>query len=131
MSLLVIGTLAYDTIETVHTRRIDVLGGSAMYFASAAGMFLPVQLVAVVGRDFRPGDLELLKQGNVDTSGVEHADGRTFRWSGRYEADWNTRLTLETQLNVFEKFDPKVPAKMRDASWVFLANAAPVVQMKA
>lgn len=131
MSLLVIGTLAYDTIETVHTRRIDVLGGSAMYFAIAAGMFVPVKLVAVVGRDFRTIDLELLKRSNIDTSGVEHADGRTFRWSGRYEADWNTRLTLETQLNVFEKFDPKVPASMRDASWVFLANAAPKVQMKA
>ncbi len=131
MSLLVIGTLAYDTIETIHTRRIDVLGGSAMYFSIAAGMFVPVRLVAVVGRDFRPGDLELLKTGNVDVSGVEHADGRTFRWSGRYESDWNTRHTLETQLNVFEKFDPKVPVAMRDASWVFLANASPKVQMRA
>lgn len=131
MSLLVIGTLAYDTIETLHTRRADVLGGSAMYFAIAAGRFVPVRLVGVVGRDFRPQDLELLKKGGVDTSGVEHADGRTFRWSGRYESDWNTRHTLETQLNVFERFDPKVPAAMRDSSWVFLANAAPKVQMKA
>jgi sugar/nucleoside kinase (ribokinase family) len=131
MSLLVIGTLAYDTIETIHTRRIDVLGGSAMYFSIAAGMFVPVQLVAVVGRDFRADDLDLLKKSNVDVSGVERADGRTFRWSGRYESDWNTRHTLETQLNVFEKFDPKVPAPMRQASWVFLANAAPKVQMKA
>ncbi|MDZ4772733.1 MAG: PfkB family carbohydrate kinase [Planctomycetota bacterium] len=131
MSLLVIGTLAYDTIETIHTRRIDVLGGSAMYFSIAAGMFVPVQLVAVVGRDFRPQDLELLKKSNIDTSGVEHADGRTFRWSGRYESDWNTRHTLETQLNVFEKFEPKVPTAMRAATWVFLANAAPKVQMRA
>ncbi|MBL8859493.1 MAG: sugar kinase [Planctomycetes bacterium] len=131
MSLLVIGTLAYDTVETMHTRRADVLGGSAMYFSIAAGQFVPVQLVAVVGKDFRPQDIELLKASRVDVSGVEHAEGRTFRWSGRYESDWNTRHTLETQLNVFERFDPKVPAAMRAANWVFLANAAPRVQMRA
>lgn len=131
MSLLVIGTLAYDTIETIHTRRTEVLGGSAMYFSVAAGRFVPVRLVGVVGRDFRPQDLELLKRGGIDASGVEQADGRTFRWSGRYESDWNTRHTLETQLNVFEHFDPKVPVAMRDSQWVFLANAAPKVQMKA
>jgi len=131
MSLLVIGTLAYDTIETIHTRRTEVLGGSAMYFSVAAGRFVPVRLVGVVGRDFRPQDLEMLKRGGIDASGVEQADGRTFRWSGRYESDWNTRHTLETQLNVFEHFDPKVPVAMRDSQWVFLANAAPKVQMKA
>lgn len=131
MSLLVIGTLAYDTVETIHTRRIEVLGGSAMYFSVAAGRFVPVKLVGVVGRDFRAQDIELLQRSNVDVSGVERADGRTFRWAGRYESDWNTRHTLETQLNVFETFDPKVPVSMRDARWVFLANAAPKVQMKA
>jgi sugar/nucleoside kinase (ribokinase family) len=131
MSLLVIGTLAYDSIETVHEKRADVLGGSAMYFSVAASTFVPVQLVAVVGRDFRPGDLQLLSRRGVDVSGVEAAEGRTFRWSGRYEADWNTRHTLETQLNVFERFDPKVPLPMRGASFVFLANASPVVQARA
>lgn len=131
MSLLVIGTLAYDTVETIHTRRFDVLGGSALYFSVAASRFGPVQLVGVVGKDFRAQDIDLLKRCKVDVSGVEIAEGRTFRWSGRYESDWNTRHTLETQLNVFEKFDPKVPVAMRGASWVFLANAAPRVQMKA
>jgi sugar/nucleoside kinase (ribokinase family) len=131
MSLLVIGTLAYDSIETTATKRAEVLGGSALYFSVAASAFQPVALVAVVGRDFRPGDLEMLARRGVDTSGVEHADGRTFRWSGRYEADWNTRHTIETQLNVFEKFDPKIPAPMRAAQYLFLANASPVVQAKA
>ncbi|MBL8863379.1 MAG: sugar kinase [Planctomycetes bacterium] len=131
MSLLVIGTLAYDTIQTTAAKRADVLGGSALYFSVAAAAFQPVQLVAVVGRDFRPGDLQLLEQRGVDTSGVEHADGRTFRWSGRYEADWNTRHTIETQLNVFEKFDPKIPSAMRSSQYLFLANASPLVQAKA
>ena len=131
MSLLVIGTLAYDTIETQAEKRVDVLGGSAMFFSVAAAAFRPVQLVAVVGKDFRPGDLDMLKKRGIDTSGVEHAEGRTFRWSGRYEADWNTRHTIETQLNVFEKFDPKIPAAMRASKFVFLANASPVVQAKA
>lgn len=131
MSLLVIGTLAYDTIETHAEKRTDVLGGSAMFFSVAAAAFRPVQLVAVVGQDFRPGDLEMLAKSGVDTSGVEHADGRTFRWSGRYESDWNTRHTIETQLNVFEKFDPKIPTAMRGSKFLFLANASPVVQAKA
>lgn len=131
MSLLVIGTLAYDTIETNAAKRVDVLGGSAMFFSVAAAAFRPVQLVAVVGQDFRPADLAMLKQRGVDTSGVEHADGRTFRWSGRYEADWNTRHTIETQLNVFERFDPKIPPAMRSTKFLFLANASPVVQATA
>jgi cytidine kinase len=131
MSLLVIGTLAYDTIETVHARRTEVLGGSSLFFAVSAGRFGPVRLVSVVGGDFRPQDVELIRQANVDVSGIEHADGRTFRWSGRYEADWNTRTTLETQLNVLERFDPKIPAAMRDSQWLFLANATPSVQARA
>jgi sugar/nucleoside kinase (ribokinase family) len=90
-----------------------------------------VRMVGVVGGDFRPGDLDLLRKGGVDISGVEQADGRTFRWSGRYAADWNTRTTLETQLNVFGSFDPKVPAAMRDSEWLFLANGAPRIQSRA
>lgn len=132
MSLLVIGTLAYDTIETVHARREDVLGGSAVYFSVSAANFCPVRLVGVVGGDFRAEDLTLLRERGVDTAGVERVeDGRTFRWTGRYEADWNTRTTLETQLNVFEHFDPKVPAGYRDSKYVFLANAEPKVQLRA
>jgi sugar/nucleoside kinase (ribokinase family) len=132
MSLLVIGTLAYDTIETVHARRENVLGGSAVYFSVSASNFAPVRLVGVVGGDFRRADLELMQARGVDTGGVEHVEnGKSFRWAGRYEADWNTRTTLETQLNVFEHFDPKVPAKFRDSRYVFLANAEPKVQLRA
>lgn len=131
MSLLVIGTLAYDTIETVTERRAEVLGGSATHFATAASHFAPVSLVGVVGDDFRPGDVDLLRSRGVDLAGLEVAKGRTFRWSGRYEADWNTRHTLDTQLNVFEHFDPKVPAAGREAQWLFLANGAPRIQARA
>jgi sugar/nucleoside kinase (ribokinase family) len=132
MSLLVIGTLAYDSIETVHAARDDVLGGSAVYFSVSASNFGPVRLVGVVGDDFRGDDIELLQTRGVDVRGVERvAGGKSFRWSGRYEADWNTRHTLETQLNVFEHFEPKVPAAFRDSRFVFLANAEPKIQMQA
>ncbi|MBK7877516.1 MAG: sugar kinase [Planctomycetes bacterium] len=131
MPLLVVGTLAYDTIETVYARRAEVLGGSATYFAIGASRFAPVSLVGVVGEDFKPGDLELLKRCGVDTRGVEVAKGRTFRWAGRYEGDWNKRVTLETQLNVLADFDPKVPDAQRAARYLFLANASPEVQLKA
>lgn len=131
MSLLVIGTLAYDTVETVHERREDLLGGSAVHFGVAAANFAPVSLVAVVGKDFREADLEWLRARDIDTDGVEVLEGKTFRWSGRYEADWNTRVTLDTQLNVLAEFDPKVPASALDSRYVFLANAAPAAQLKA
>lgn len=130
MSLLVIGTLAYDTIETATDRREDALGGSAMYFSIASSAFVKPQLVGVVGEDFRPEDRGLLEHHGVDCSGVEVAEGKTFRWGGRYEADWNTRHTLFTELNVFENFEPKVPVNFQSADWVFLANAHPSVQMQ-
>lgn len=131
MSLLVIGTLAFDTIETPYDRREEALGGSATYFAMASAFFSPVRLVGVVGTDFPDKVLSDLRGRGINTDGVEIADGKTFRWSGRYEADWNTRHTLDTQLNVFEHFDPKVPAGYKDSRYVFLANAAPAIQMKA
>jgi cytidine kinase len=131
MSLLAIGTLAYDTIETVHARRVDVLGGSAMYFAMAASKFTPVSVVGVVGTDFKRADLDVMSNCGIDIAGVEVAQGKTFRWTGRYEADWNTRHTLETHLNVFEHFDPKIPTALRASRYLFLANAAPRVQLRA
>ena len=131
MSLLAVGTLAYDSIETVAAKRADLLGGSVTYFSLAAALFAKVSVVGVVGKDFRKQDLELLRAKGIDTEGVEVADGETFRWSGRYEADWNTRHTLATHLNVFEHFDPKVPPAQRAARFVFLANAAPEIQAKA
>ncbi len=131
MSLIAIGTLAYDSIETVCDKREDVLGGSVVHFAGAAASFGPVGVVGVVGRDFQEEHLALLRGSGVNCDGVEVADGETFRWGGRYEADWNTRHTLFTHLNVFESFDPKVPESYRDARFVFLANGPPAIQMKA
>jgi sugar/nucleoside kinase (ribokinase family) len=131
MTLIVVGTLAYDTIETVFARREEVLGGSATYFAMGASRFAPVNLVGVVGKDFRAGDLALLREQGIDTAGVEHADGKTFRWAGRYEGDWNKRVTLRTDLNVLATFDPKLPDAYRRSRYVFLANASPEVQLKA
>lgn len=131
MSLLSIGTLAFDTVETPYDRRDNALGGSGTYFAHAAAFFSPVRLVGVVGKDFGSEPIEGLEKAGVDCAGVEVAEGETFRWAGRYEADWNTRVTLETHLNVFEHFDPKLPEHYRDSEFVFLANAAPAIQMKA
>jgi sugar/nucleoside kinase (ribokinase family) len=131
MSLLAIGTLAFDSIETPYESRADVLGGSVTHFAHAARFFSPVNVVGVVGTDFPDGVLERFRELGIDPAGVEIADGRTFRWAGRYEADWNTRHTLDTQLNVFEHFDPKVPEGFRASPVVFLANAEPAVQVKA
>jgi sugar/nucleoside kinase (ribokinase family) len=131
MSLLAVGTLAYDSIETATERRSDLLGGSATYFSLAASLFGGVSLVGVVGEDFRASDTELLRSRGIDLAGLEVAKGKTFRWAGRYEADWNTRHTLSTNLNVFEHFDPKVPLAQRGARFVFLANAAPEIQARA
>ncbi|MFT7484660.1 MAG: sugar/nucleoside kinase (ribokinase family) [Candidatus Paceibacteria bacterium] len=131
MTLLVIGTLAYDDIETAYDSRKGVLGGSATYCAVAASHFADPKLVGVVGEDFAKEDLSALSNCGVDTTGVEISPGKTFRWGGRYEKDWNTRHTTFTELNVLEHFDPKVPESYRDAKYVFLANAAPAVQMKA
>jgi len=130
MSLLVCGTLAFDSIETPYETRADMLGGSATYFAHAARYFAGVQLVGVVGNDFPDDAVEDFKSRGIATGGLEVAEGSTFRWAGRYEADWNTRTTLDTQLNVFAEFDPKVPEESRGCEYVFLANAEPALQLK-
>jgi sugar/nucleoside kinase (ribokinase family) len=128
MSLLVIGTLAYDTVETAKDRRDGVLGGSATYFAVAAAPLSRPRLVGVVGEDFRAQDLAMLEARGVDIIGVERGEGPSFRWGGRYEADWNTRHTLFTELGVFEHFEPKVPEAFKSSRFVFLANAHPAIQ---
>jgi sugar/nucleoside kinase (ribokinase family) len=130
MSLLVIGTLAYDTVETAHASRDRALGGSAVYFAVAAATSCQPRLVGVVGDDFEQEHLDDLTRRGVDCSGVEVAEGKTFAWGGRYEPDWNTRHTTFTDLNVFEHFDPKVPESFMDSPFVFLANAHPAIQLK-
>jgi len=130
MSLIVVGSIAFDSVETPAGRADDVLGGSATYFAYAASFFGPVRLVGVVGQDFPPSYRQLLEKRNIDMSGLESVPGRTFRWSGVYEADMNTRTTRSVDLNVFADFDPKLPPAFRDSQFVFLANGSPAVQMK-
>lgn len=129
MSLLVVGSIAFDSVETPFGKAETSLGGSAMYFSYAASYFSPVRLVGVVGRDFPMRTFDEFRARNVDCSGVEVAEGETFRWKGKYEGDMNVAQTLETKLNVFGNFQPKIPATFKDSQFVFLANGAPVTQM--
>ena len=128
--LLVVGSLALDTIETQTSRRAEVLGGAACYASFAASFFAPVRLVGVVGQDFPAAHEDLLRGRKIDLAGLERAPGRTFRWAGRYAADFNQRTTLDTQLNVFETFRPKLPPAYADSELVFLANIDPVLQLE-
>lgn len=131
MSLLVVGSIAIDDVETPKGTAPNVLGGSASYFSYAASFFTPVRVVGVVGADF-PSDLlsVLTDNPNIDTQGVQKESGNSFRWKGKYEGDMNVAETLEVHLNVFGEFDPHVPAAYRDSRFVFLANGSPNVQMK-
>jgi sugar/nucleoside kinase (ribokinase family) len=126
--LLVVGSVALDSVETLKEKRDEVLGGAASYFAAAASFFAPVRLVGVVGTDFPVAHEELLARFGVDLAGLERANGRTFRWAGRYSADFNNRTTLDTQLNVFQSFRPKLPAAWSESPFVFLANIDPALQ---
>lgn len=128
MSLLVVGSTAFDTIETPHGTAADCLGGSSTYFSLAARLFTQVHLVSVVGEDFPPQHRKLLLDRGVDLSGVEQKPGKTFRWHGRYSSDMNSRETLDVQLNTFGDFRPKVPATLRSTPFVFLANGSPATQ---
>ncbi|MCH7678003.1 sugar kinase [candidate division KSB1 bacterium] len=129
MSILVVGSAALDTVETPFGSVEDALGGSAIYFSAAASYFAPVNLVAVVGDDFPREQIEFLKKKNVDFSGLEVASGKTFRWGGKYGFDLNERDTLFTHLNVFEKFEPKIPDSYKNSEYIFLANIGPDLQM--
>ena len=129
MSLLVVGSLGLDTIETPFGRVENALGGSATYIATAASYFVkPVRLVGVVGGDFPKDAIQFLESREVDLEGMEIIqNGKTFRWGGRYHFDLNMRDTLFTDLNVFEHFDPKVPESYRKTSYVCLGNIDPVL----
>ncbi len=129
-SLLVVGSVAFDSIETPNGAVDDALGGSATYFSYAASYFTKPRLVSIVGEDFPPEHRDLLVRRGVDTSGLEIAPGATFRWKGRYHQDMNTRDTLEVHLNSFGTFNPKLPEPFRDSSHVFLANGGPDLQMR-
>ena len=129
MSLLVVGSIAFDSIKTPTEEVQGVLGGSAVYFSLAARFLAPVRVVGVVGGDFPPEHLALLGDRGIDTGGIEVADGKTFRWSGEYFDGMNRRETLSVDLNVFADFRPKIPEGFRDSRFVFLANGSPVTQM--
>lgn len=132
MSVLVVGSLAVDSIETPFGSAPKALGGSATYISAAASYFTnPIRLVGVVGGDFPKEGLKFLEERHVDLDGLETVkEGKTFHWAGRYHYDLNVRDTLTTQLNVFEKFDPKIPPKYRNSKYVCLGNIDPVLQRK-
>lgn len=131
MPLVVVGSVALDTIETPLGKREEVMGGSAVYFAWAASYFTPVRLVGVVGEDWPQEYTQLLQQRNIDISGlVTVPGGKTFRWHGRYFEDMNRRETLDVQLNVMADFDPVLPEACRRAPFVFLANGSTRIQLR-
>lgn len=128
MSLLVVGSIAFDTLETPFGKVNETLGGSATFFSASASYFNPVRVVAVVGSDFDNKILDFIKKRGVDFSGVYTEEGETFRWAAKYQRDINQRETLYTHLNVFQDFKPKIPEKFRESKFVFLANIDPDLQ---
>ncbi|MCY4486109.1 MAG: PfkB family carbohydrate kinase [Deltaproteobacteria bacterium] len=130
MNVLVVGSMAFDSIETPHGRADRILGGSAAYFSLAAAFFAPVRIVGVVGEDFPDEHLTALSRSGVDLEGLQHAPGKTFYWHGRYHEDLNVRDTLEVQLNVLEEFVPRLPAGYEDTEYAFLGNMHPAAQLE-
>jgi cytidine kinase len=131
MSLLVVGSIAFDTVETPFGVVDNALGGSATYFSYAASYFTPVRLVGVVGEDFPAEHRRLLQDRGIDTAGlVVEKGGSTFRWRGKYEGDMNAAETLEVHLNVLGTFNPELPPQFRDTRFIFLANGSPAAQRK-
>src|ERR1700704_2967617 len=128
MSLLVVGSIALDTVKTPVEEHADLVGGSASYAAVGASFFSPVKLVGVVGKDFPQSEFDFWKSRKIDIDGVQRVDGKTFRWSGEYAWDLNTRETRSVALNVFEHFKPKLPESYRKTDFVLLANIAPSLQ---
>ncbi len=128
MSLVVIGSVAYDAIETPHGKRERTLGGSCTYIALSASHFTPTSIVGVVGEDFAAEDRQLLASKNVDLEGLERVPGKTFFWSGVYSEDMNDRTTLQTDLNVFAEFNPKLPPSYASNPYLFLGNIQPTLQ---
>jgi len=128
VSLLVVGSVAFDALESPYGKVDRALGGAATYFAVAASFFAPVSLVAIVGDDFTPEDEKIFHGRHIDTDGLERVAGKTFFWAGRYSQNLNERVTLATELNVFAEFKPRLPEKYRSSKYVFLANIAPDLQ---
>jgi sugar/nucleoside kinase (ribokinase family) len=128
MSVLIVGSIALDTVKTPVEEHADLVGGSASYAALSASFFSPVRLVGVVGDDFPASEFDFWKARKIDIEGVQRANGKTFRWSGEYSWDLNTRETRSVALNVFEHFKPALPEKYRQTDFVLLANIAPSLQ---
>lgn len=129
IDIVVVGSVALDTIETPVAKREDVLGGSVSYACSAASFFARPGMVGVVGSDFPDAHIDSYRNLGIDTRGLQQEEGRTFRWSGVYEEDMNNRRTLSTELNVFAGFKPGLPAEYRTSPYLFLANIAPDLQL--
>jgi sugar/nucleoside kinase (ribokinase family) len=128
MAILVVGSVAFDSIETPSGKLERCLGGAATHFALAASFFTEVRVIAVVGEDFTAADEAVLTRRGVDTRGIEHLPGKSFHWSGSYLKSFNEAETLNTELNVFETFSPKIPDAYKDSEYLFLANIDPVLQ---
>ena len=130
MTVLVVGSLALDSVQTPFGSVDDVLGGAASYFSLAASTFTNVQLVGVIGADFPQPNLDMLTTRPIDLHGLQRIqNGKTFRWAGRYDYDLNVAHTLDTQLNVFADFDPRLPEQYRETEYVYLANIQPSLQL--
>lgn len=129
MSLLVVGSVALDTVETPFGRAEDALGGSATFFTAAASCFCRVQLVGVIGDDFPEDGIKFLESRDADLAGLAREKGESFRWAGKYSYDLNSRDTLDTRLGVFADFKPHIPETFRDSEWVFLGNIHPALQI--
>lgn len=130
MSILVVGSVAIDSVETPFGKVENALGGSGTYFSVSASYFSKINLVAVVGDDFPENHIKLLKRHNIDLAGLKRVQGRTFRWKGQYTYDLNSAQTLDTQLNVFADFKPEIPAQYRGSEYVFLGNIDPELQLE-
>jgi sugar/nucleoside kinase (ribokinase family) len=128
VSLLVVGSVALDAIESPYGKVDRAVGGAATYFAVAASFFAPVNLVGIVGEDFTEADAQIFRGRRIGLEGLEQAKGKTFFWAGRYSQNLNERVTLATDLNVFAEFKPRLPEKYRRSEYVFLANIAPDLQ---
>ena len=130
MSILAVGSVALDQMETPFGSAEEVMGGSAVFFSAAASVFTPVQVVGVIGSDYPREKLRFLEEQGVDLSGIETAAGESFRWKGRYSYDLNDRTTIWTKLGVFARFQPRIPEHFRDTRTVFLGNIDPVLQIE-
>ena len=130
MSILVVGSVAFDTLKTPYGNREKIIGGSATYFSLSASHFTKVRVVAVVGEDFTADHESVLTSRGIDTRGLEHAKGKTFHWGGEYGENLNEAQTKFTDLNVFENFKPQIPAEYADSDFLFLANIQPELQLE-